>query len=338
MNSECQFDPEQPNDRKARWADTVIQGGHCRHVAKIEIWRGESDAYAVLGARCVTQAGKYDCEKPCSEKLFWFALRRLSKKTSTLKGRISTHGTPSDLVQIFRTEKEQGRGDKEFVLFPCSSQDPLPSENGEYGVAFTPSEGPKHASIDLSFIVWQDRPNAEVHNNLNLSVLIPPVQELSQGIHIEPSPPAGGPVAMDEITTTVVAESIRLLIEGGWSFFKKFKEGGGDLIQLNIGEVEIPVSPSEKPDTAALEPAIRKSPTGLTNSRLHELKGYNELLERKAVALEDLLKLADEGVPIERAQTGTAIRIKEKEIKEVREKMWAILEETGVTVSQRRVS
>lgn len=338
MNDECQFDPQQSAERKARWADTLIGKGNCKHVTKAEIWRGESQAYAVLGARCFTQAGRYNCDKSTSESLFWFALRRISKRTHTLKGKITTYATPGESVQIFRIEKEQGQGDKEFVLFPCCSQDPLPSDGGEYKVAFIPSDAPRSASIDLSFNVWQDKPNAQVSNNLSLSVLIPPAHNTFADVRIQPFPPAGGPVLMDEITTTVVAESIRLLLEGGWAFFKRFREDGNDLIQLNIGDVQFPVSPSEKPSSAALEPAIRKSLTALSDRRQRELLGLNEFLEKQMIALENLLKLAADGVPIERAETATAIAFKEREINEIREKIWSILEETGVRVTHRRAS
>ena len=334
MKGECHFDKTMPIEAKVSWAEKRILEGDCRHVARAEIWRGESNAYAVLGARCYSASVGFQCEKSIENDLNWFAERRLSRHRTALKCKISYYAMPNDHVQISRADG--GEGPYEFVLPPIFSQGPTHHE-GDFSVLFTPADAPKDASVDLSFEVWLDQPKNPGISNLALWIVIPPRSSSPGGTAQPRARTEGESKKMNEIEAGLVVEAIKFLAEGGFAFFKKILGQNSDqLIQLNIANIPTPIVTSDKPLEEKVPTAVLKD-AGIVLSNYNQklLKGEMDELDRLVQHLNNLKKnrwSAAGGVK-DLASADDAIQETEANIEKVKENIWKILQEIGLSAS-----
>lgn len=340
MRDECQFDGTLPIEARVSWVENRIHEGDCQHVSKTEIWRGESHAYAVLGARCYSLAEGFRCEKASNDEVHWFAVRRFSRKNLALKGKIVTYATPNNQVRVSRTDGEEGP--VEFVLPPCSSHDPaLASDEGKFSVLFTPVEEAKNASIDLAFEVWLDQPKKPSSSNLGLVIVVPPkswsVHSFPPQKTVQLGAAATGkePRKMNEMQAALVAEGVKVLAEHGFAFFKKMLERQADeLIQLNIANLPAPVAISDKPVEDIKAALVKDTHVKLSEASEEQLKGSVGELRKQVRHLNNLKKNRWEakGV-VDQTTADDSIEETEANIENLKKQIWNTLQEVGFSAS-----
>ena len=325
----CEFDPANAVPTIAELAESAIQEKTCRHIAKVSLLPRDGTAYAILDSRCYARSG-YQCNKRASESLFVLALR-LSSGTHTLQAKMTIEATPTDSMQIGNSSGEKIC--REFVLHPTDSQD-ASEFHRQYPVSFRRTNEETAAAISISFSVRLDRPRWHSSELLALPVTLAPLNAQSTTPQAQGALLGGGSrkessSVMDLFTSTVVGKSIELLMQEGWGFLKKVASGGmgqSDLIQLNIGDINIPNNAQED----LIVQAIRDSNLIITKLQSDTLEGLNNQLMGLSSSIKYLRSNLQDAVTIaEKADAETKIEKKTSEMVRIQEQIWSILQKTG---------
>lgn len=319
--SVCEFDAKAPIRNLAAQAEEVLRANECEHVCRVELLPRDSLLYAILDAPCFdADQSRAKCSKKVSEALLLFAFC-FSERTRTLTTTVKVEVRPAASLQL-------GRGDESaealhrthsetFVLYPRYKT--LSEWRYSLPIRFLRGEVPKAESIYI-YLNFKKNEVKSTNAVLNLGVVVPPLSKESEA-------------SMDFITV-VVLESIKLLMKDGWDFLKRHLPGigsGDDLITLNIGDTKILPADVAEDQNAVLTQALRNSNIRMSNLQVEELGGLNkrvETLSRQRQAMQGRVERTGSGIDYGRTQA--EIEELGQEISVIEEKIWNILQGTGV--------
>jgi hypothetical protein len=247
------------------------------------------------------------------------ALRPPSRGKQTLKGTVTVEAMPLDALHIEGARAHQGAhrlDQKSFVLFPSGGV--LSEWRKDSKIEFLPIEKAVPASIDFYLAIKRDGPKA-TSASLALPVVVPPV-------------PREDPTLPLELTALVLAEGVKLLVRDGWDFVKgqisRVTGKEPDIIQLHIGDLTL------GPETAtddAIDQATKSVSVSVSNASVEEVSGLNRRLQTLFIRKKHLLSNVDRAATtIDKSNALAEIDHTDRDIKEVKDKLWLALEAAGV--------
>ena len=298
----------------------MIQQAYCEHVRRAELMPGDGRMYAWYDERCFDATRRaYRCAKLASGRLLILAMRYPSLSSVAIRAALKIEAAPAQIIQIEGGVDQNGFHTISTLMFvlpplyppamPACKQFAIP-------VRRAPGNTSEDASIDISARIKRDTPRF-TNRSLNLPVVVPSrdEQELLMGTQMD-------------LITVVVAESIKLLVKDGWSFFKKQLAESSEkphFIQLNLGGSIIT---EDQSDESTIAKAVTEAPLRLTQAQINELAGLNAKYNQLSIKKKHLLG-SRAFHPVQSAEAETEIELVDQDMEKVQAKIWGFLQGSG---------